>query len=344
MELALHTSPMDAAGAVRNTLAHFRLAQFRFRLEASTHIALPPYKGSTFRGALGHALKGLVCVTGKDSCEPCLLRPRCVYPYLFESRPPEGATALRNNSDIPQPFVLVPPLTEQTDFQTGATFALELVLLGKAIDYLGYFILALERMGAQGVGRGRGTFKLLGVDVIQADHTAREIYSAQAPALKEIGPPLSMQQIACAQPVDNTHEITLDFVTPTRLTQDDKLVDLPEFHVLIRRLLGRLSSLSLFHHDTPLEIDFRALIEAAKGVTIAAHTLHWHDWERFSNRQQTRMKLGGVKGTVSYTGELEVFLPFLRLGAWTHVGKGTSFGLGRYRMVQMVQMVQQHDD
>jgi hypothetical protein len=335
MELALHDPHMDTAGDACAALAHFRFAQFRFRLEANTPIALPPYKGSTFRGALGHALKGLVCVTGKDSCEACLLRPRCVYPYLFESRPPEGATALRNNSDIPQPFVLVPPLTEQTDFQAGATFALELVLFGKAIDYLGYFILALERMGAQGVGRGRGTFKLLAVDVIQVDRTTREIYTAEAPTLKEIGPPLSMQQIADTQPADNIREITLEFVTPTRLTQDDKLVDLPEFHILIRRLLGRLSSLSRFHHDTPLDIDFRALIEAAKQVTIAKHTLHWHDWERYSNRQQTRMKLGGVKGTVSYTGELEPFLLFLMLGAWTHVGKGTSFGLGKYRVGQL---------
>ena len=332
MELALHTPQMDTAGAAGSVLAHFRLAHFRFRLEASTPIALPEYKGSTFRGALGHALKRLVCVTGMHSCEPCLLRPRCVYPYLFESRPPQDATALRNYRDIPQPYVLIPPLTEQREFQIGAAFAVELVLFGKGIDHLGYFIYALQKMGAHGVGPGRGTFKLVAVDALQADQSACEIYSAEKIALQEFGPPISMQQITATQSASNTQRIALEFLTPTRLTQDDKLVEQPEFHILIRRLLSRLSSLSRFHHDMPLEIDFRALIEAAKQVTIAAHTLHWHDWERYSNRQQARMKLGGVLGTVSYAGNLEPFLPFLALGAWTHVGKGTSFGLGRYRI------------
>jgi len=43
-------------------LSHFRFAQFQFVLKAADCINLPTYKGSTFRGAFGHAFKKVVCV------------------------------------------------------------------------------------------------------------------------------------------------------------------------------------------------------------------------------------------------------------------------------------------
>ncbi|MFQ5903237.1 MAG: CRISPR system precrRNA processing endoribonuclease RAMP protein Cas6 [Candidatus Binatia bacterium] len=56
----------------------------------------------------------------------------------------------------------------------------------------------------------------------------------------------------------------------------------------------------------------------------------WHGWERYSARQDTRMKMGGFVGKVEYQGEVSGFIPLLRLGQRIHVGKGTGFGLGRY--------------
>ena len=74
----------------------------------------------------------------------------------------------------------------------------------------------------------------------------------------------------------------------------------------------------------------------AEQVTMASHRLRWEDWERYSTRQNTHMKLGGVVGPVRYHGPLGPFLPYLRLGEYIHVGKNTVFGLGQMA-VQVVE-------
>ena len=45
------------------------------------------------------------------------------------------------------------------------------------------------------------------------------------------------------------------------------------------------------------------------------------------------MSLGGVTGTVSYEGDISDFMLLLKLGEYVHVGKGTSFGLGKYEIL-----------
>jgi len=85
-----------------------------------------------------------------------------------------------------------------------------------------------------------------------------------------------------------------------------------------------------FHCGTELDLDFRGIIAEAARIETVTCDLRWHDWERYSARQDARMKLGGFVGRVTYRGDPRLFLPLLRLGELVHVGKGTSFGLGKY--------------
>ncbi len=80
-------------------------------------------------------------------------------------------------------------------------------------------------------------------------------------------------------------------------------------------------------------MDFKQFIEQAKEVKAVDKQLRWYDWERYSAKQDTKMKLGGIIGQITFEGHLEPFLPFLKLGEYIHIGKNTSFGLGQYRMV-----------
>ncbi len=75
------------------------------------------------------------------------------------------------------------------------------------------------------------------------------------------------------------------------------------------------------------------MIERAQDVKAKKRDLSWYDWERYSARQDVRMKMGGILGSVTFSGDLAEFMPFILLGEHLHVGKGTSFGLGKYEVV-----------
>ncbi len=124
--------------------------------------------------------------------------------------------------------------------------------------------------------------------------------------------------------------VTLEFQTPTRLRYEGHLTARLDFHVFVRNLVRRLSALASYHCDCTLDVDHKGLIRTAEGVSTARAELKWMDWERYSSRQDTRMRLGGFLGKVTFEGNLEPFVPSLRLGEVVHVGKGTAFGLGKY--------------
>lgn len=91
-----------------------------------------------------------------------------------------------------------------------------------------------------------------------------------------------------------------------------------------------LLALQLLPLQITLQLDFRGLIAAAERVQTVSSRLRWYDWERYPSRQDARMKMGGFLGRVTYAGDLQPFLPLLRLGSYVHAGKETSFGLGKY--------------
>ena len=306
-------------------------ASFVFHLRATTELYLPPYKGSTLRGAFGIVFKDTVCVMDHRDCDRCILRLKCAYPYIFDTPVPEGSTRMRKYQRAPHPFVIEPPLDVRTTYHPGDSLSFRLTLVGKAIDYLPYFIYTFERLGREcGIGKGRGRFEIEKVTWIDAEGLEREIYDGRKKVLTSSVRALTLQDVSIAP---NGCHATLHYLTPTRITYNGELHTTPEFHVVIRNLLRRLSNLSYFHCGEDLKLDFKSIIERAEAIEMHDDNIKWHDWERYSARQDTRMKMGGFVGKVEYQGELGEFLPLLKLGERIHVGKGTGFGLGRYAIL-----------
>jgi len=124
----------------------------------------------------------------------------------------------------------------------------------------------------------------------------------------------------------------LTLLTPLRLKQGGSLTEQFNFELLIRAILRRITYLNQYFGDQEIELDYKQLIDQAKEIKTRARNIAWRDWERYSSRQDTRMKLGGIVGDIEFAGDITPFWPFLLMGQEIHIGKNTTFGLGKYRV------------
>ncbi len=303
------------------------IAPFRLQIRALTPIRFNHYSGSAWRGLFGHQLKNAVCVTRMSDCKECALYRRCPYSYLFETPPPENTRFMRRSNAAPHPFVLSPdPALRQ--LAEGEQTSLALTLIGDAAKQLPYFVHAFQRAGARGVGVGDGRFELAGVEQEAVPG------SGQWEAIMHDGG-LSPMSPAVPQVPAVPDRVTMALHSPLRLKHRDRFLS-PRyfpFSGVVANLLRRYSMTSYFHNDTVVEMDFRDWVERASAVEHENAELRWFRWNRYSSRQHKKIGMDGIVGHVTFDGEaIAPFWPLLWLGQWLHLGKGTSMGLGRYRI------------
>jgi hypothetical protein len=306
-------------------LPYLRLA---VTLRAEEPARLPPYHGSMLRGAFGHALRRSVCVMGPaQPCESCQLRRACVYTRLFETfvegEPPPFLRGIRHAA---RPYVFE-PRGGAGPLEPGEPLGFDLLLLGQAVDLQPYVILALERMAQSGLGAGRARFSLARIEAVPPAGPPQALFADGKAAAEPAAASLPERDGLPAGP------LALRFTTPLRVKTRDHLTDHPSFRDLAFNMLRRVLELAHAHvPGTVVDWSFRPLLERAAAVRIVAADLRWHDWERFSHRQNTAMKLGGVVGTLTVDGDLAPFALLLRTAEVVHVGKGATFGLGKLEL------------
>lgn len=315
---------------------------YQVKLQAKESARLPVYLGSTIRGAFGHALKDTVCIVNHRDCSRCIVADRCSYPYLFE-------TAVNNSDkethqDLPHPFVLAPPLktgAKAGDYQSflpDEEMVFDLVLMGNAIDYLPYIVYSISKMAEKGFGlRVRNSFRLCEVVCLDS-FPVKSIYDRDTEQLSTPDKFKTLAELVAIResliPKTNIDKLTLKFLSPTRIRLGGKLQNNLSFSILVKNLVRRISLLAQTHNKAAWQLGLEAtLSKLAEDVQIKSNNLEWWDFERFSNRQRTSMKLGGFVGEIEYQSPaIAKFLPLLLAGEILHIGGSTSFGLGKYQV------------
>lgn len=325
---------------LKQLLAELSVARFRVVTRAVDDLGLPWYQGSALRGAFGRAFRNVCCSMGKAECTGCVLVSACAYARVFEAGPADGGDRFKYR-DVPRPFIIQPPVQTTTSLKTGENLDFHLVLIGQAADLLPYFVVSLREMTIAGLGYrvgagGRGRLRLECIEALSPDGQALPVYDGQDQSVRpgRWGHPAVRWYL----PEDATGNgaVTVRFMTMTRLVSEGRLQDRPEFELLVRSLLRRVTALVYCHCNRPVALDFPGLLAAAGQVNLVEDRTSWVDWSRYSSRQRTSMKLGGIVGDVRYAGPHEIldgFAPLLAAGKLVHVGKNPTFGLGRYDVV-----------
>ncbi|MBI4529803.1 MAG: CRISPR system precrRNA processing endoribonuclease RAMP protein Cas6 [Deltaproteobacteria bacterium] len=321
----------------------FSLQHFRFHLEPKGALQMPAFnKGNVIRGGFGSTFRRIVCHGNCRDPETCQLRMVCPYTAVFHPFVPEGSEKISRNRDIPRPFVIKAPLETKEVYRPGEQLIFDLIVVGKARDYLPYFIVTFKELSHSGLGRGRTPCELSATEAISADGQSAQVYTSSTNMVRPPSADIDWKELAGEETTakdgnsqGNSSRIRLKFLTPTTLKVDGRLIKTPHFSHIVRRLRDRISALSYFYCNKGLDIDFKAFGEEAEKIKTISDSTRWVDSARYSRRRETVHDLSGFVGEAVYEGSLAPFIPYLKLGEYLHVGKNAVFGNGWFRIEEV---------
>ncbi len=278
----------------------FLVRPLRFEFLAKDALFFPAHKpGNILRGAFGLLFREIAC--------RCLTEHTadCAYARVFEPKP--IAAAPSGFADLPRPFVIRAAHLDGRRVMPGERFHFDVNLFTAEPWPIPHFEAAFAKLATAGLGPGRG----------------RAVLDGMSDSVVEIS----------LRPPGPTSSVTVDFVTPTELKAAEGLVTEPHFGPLLARLRDRISNLGQQYGHGALTVDFRELAEQARSVAMEKADLRYVDAERKSSRTGQTHPLSGFVGRVTYRGELSPFVPYLKIGQYTGVGRQTVWGKGELRLL-----------
>lgn len=302
------------------------VARYRFAFRMRDALRLPQFAGSLLRGQFGAALRRTACMTGAKTCTGCPLLATCPYPAIFDT-PAPASHHLQKFSQVPNPYVIEPPLRGTRAVAAGEALSFAMVLVGRALEQLPLIVCALQRALRHGLGEERARGELEDIAWERGDESV-PVWDGAAGRVRAHEPVLEVPAF------DGCTSAHLEIGTPLRLQDNGRPLRPHELspRKLATALVRRTVLLFELHAGRP-GLGARASELARHAETIAdERALVWHDWSRYSSRQKQAMTLGGVLGTWTLRGDLAPLAPWLWLGQWLHAGKNATMGMGGYRL------------
>jgi hypothetical protein len=309
----------------------FKIHRFIFEVEALDPLHLPAFAGSALRGAYGHALKRLVCMTHAPQCSGCALIGTCAYPLLFE--PPSVAPAGNTVIYRSPPYAFEPPAIGQNFVAAGTSWRFGLRLFAVPESKLPIVFEAIRRSLTNGLTTRKSRGRLSRI-LVETTNGLEDIFDPSKETIVAI-PDHAGWTPKLDYPVGFSR---LQFVTPLRLQSNGKRLPLQAISVkriivdIIRRVRALAANAnspgSSFYVEDPESI---AWLRDLPDLPVA-HDLTWFDWERSSSRQGRIIRTGGWIGKIELPNLPEPAKTTMRIGAHIGVGKETAFGFGQYQI------------
>jgi hypothetical protein len=258
-------------------------------------IELPRYPGSQLRGTFGYSLKKVCCINPSFECKECFALSQCLYYEFYEDK------------DRAHKYRFLPS-------SGGTQTKFELILYAKSTEKLPYILSALKAMiEEQGLGAGRKLGKLKSVS-----DNGVTIYDGKNFSLSGVSP-------AQFTPKPLSKKLLIRFVTPLRLKSNGQRVHSDEIEIT------KICVSILNRYDELLDMPRKKQFFLSRATEINRE-FAFEDTARYSNRQKTKMNLGGFIGKILYDNVDEQTANILQLGELIGVGKSCVFGLGKIKL------------
>ena len=299
-------------------------------VKAISNIVWNSFPGSVVHGIIGFRLKELSCVVKHRDCKKCFLTSSCAYGMIYESPVPPDSKRMRLYPQTPHPIRVTVYPWDKPITAAGDTFEIGITLYGKTATNLLVVLMSLGKGLEEGVGRAqnenRGKAKILKI--------SDRLSGASIPWEKlkndyhNIAEPRELSEISAGMRLD---DVVINFGSPLKITVNEKITFKPQPRDIAANLLRRIGNLSAFYGESEIEPRANDLIGVAEKVEFSSN-LKRIEAIRYSSRQSKTISMSGALGSMIIKSCPAELAKLLKMGEYIVVGKGTTMGLGDYRL------------
>ncbi len=252
---------------------------------------------------------------------------RGVWGRALKSTAPEAYAAVfhgRRPDPLPgtvrTPLYLMRPAPADPEFAP----ALDWILFGTASRHETALVKAWDLATRFGLGPDREPFRIRRIQWLRCDG------ASGAPSQR-----WSLRRAADAHRdrIAGGRPLRLHFPASLRLLRRGHLIEAPAAQDIAIALLRRVL---LFAAPDAIASE-PELVSKVLAATGHLRTKPWRgerrDLVRWSGTQHREVELRGVAGSITFLAGAGELWPLLAAGSWTHLGKGTVFGLGELRIL-----------
>ena len=285
-----------------------------FITEVVTPLEVNEHSGAALRGNLFEAIWRRFCTNKAASlCAQCPLQALCPVSALVAPLREDNP----RGRDIPRPYIIIPPQTGARCYAPGEQLTFGLTLFGSIIRLLPYLMLSMSAFEAAGLGKHRedqdgkrGRFTVKRVECYHPLSGARQIiYQAGKVQVEAATLAVTATDVQAKAATLPKEKITLHFLTPTRIKDQEQPMQHVQFRPLIHRLLERLSALRAEYGDGQGQSfdERRHFVDLAEHVRCIEDATHWEQVSSYSRRTREHTAIGGLMGRATFAGDLAPF-------------------------------------
>ncbi len=284
---------------------------------------VPMNKVSALRGGMGEMLLRQNCISDRD-CENCLFEHECIAQRTIYTKMDDKPDYMTGKDSL---GYLIECEDYREALRSGDVMSFSLTLFGKNIVYFNQYLQAFHMLGMVGIGKDAAMFEIVKVENTHHDIIFKEgAVDMRQYKVENILNYVKRRQNFLKQ---NGFEHTLQFKTPVSIKYQGNMINRFDSEAVCRSIFRRIDMMDYFCGNEHLNI----ALDTIDYPQICTQTVKKASVRRYSNVQERGMRLFGIIGEVVFVEIGEEILPYLLAGEILHIGKNTSFGFGRYKVV-----------
>ncbi|TSA24209.1 CRISPR system precrRNA processing endoribonuclease RAMP protein Cas6 [bacterium] len=263
---------------------------------------------SAMRGIFGRTLKQIYCIQRNILCDNCSF-DHCFYYELFEKK--YGSYRKFH------PYII----NDITPVDYLDRLLIQFMFIGKICNQLPQLIHGLLRIQKYALIAAKYSYNMQINTIKNQDGILtydKKIGKIDLPNLCEIG--IEKR---------SAKKLKIHIETPFRVKYRNQFLRKFIWHAFIHSLYERLKYINNYFCASDLKLH---LLRKNYDIQVITDNTTWKEQYRKSHIQKQKMSFGGLVGDIIIENVDEDTYALLKLGELFHVGKQTTFGLGKYKL------------